>query len=71
MLGTFLSRLGGGVCRARQKEDNIEGVKSALDSYEAQGLFRGIQNLQNCDQILILGKHLERKRGEGNIPPEH
>ena len=40
-------------------------IKSALDSCKAQGLFLGIQNLQNCDQILILGEHLERKRGEG------
>jgi hypothetical protein len=42
-----------------------EGVKSTLDSCEAQGPFWGIQNLQNCDQILILGNHLERKRAAG------
>ena len=46
-----------------------EGVKSTLDSCEAQGPFLGIQNLQKCDQILILGKHLERKRAAGTADP--
>ena len=44
--------------RYHRWDSKNEGVKSALDSYEAQGLFGGIQNLQNCGQILIFGKHL-------------
>ena len=48
-------------------KDSSEGVKSTLDSCEAQGLFLGFQNLQNCDQILIQQFYISTTAGGEGI----